>query len=593
MDVRAVIFDLDGTLVDTAPGIEAAVREALAEVLPGVEIPNLRDLIGPPLGEMLKQSLAGRADPVRIQEVIAAFRRRYNERFWKVCRPYPGAADVIRSLRDRGTATFVVTNKPLVPTRLILDHLGFYDQMTAVLSPDSRTPPFRSKAEALGFLVGQYGLDVSSAVLVGDSDEDARAARACGMRFAAATYGYGRISGAGSQADFEIAGLTGLLEMLKGADESPPPPRGRNARGVTQMNREIFDELFVLEIANNHWGKVPRGLRIIDEYSRVVRFNNVRAAMKLQFRDVDHFIHKDFRQRNDIRYVQKTLATQMSKADYATLVEAIRRASCVTMATPFDEASVDLCLELGVQIIKIASSDLNDWMLIEKIATTRKPVMVSVGGSSLKDLDDLVTFFENRNIPLAINHCVSIYPTEDHDLQMNQIDFLKQRYPNHVIGFSTHERADWMSSIMIAYAKGARTFERHIDIEMDGVAVSPYCSLPHQVDTWFKSFKKAKAMCGPPGVQMRIPQTREVEYLNTLVRGVYARTDLKAGHVLSDDDVYLAVPLQKGQISCRELMRGEVVMNDCPKDSPIMIDMIDSPYRNNESLKATIMNRGI
>ena len=65
---------------------------------------------------------------------------------------------------------------------------------------------------------------------------------------------------------------------------------------------------------------------------------------------------------------------------------------------------------------------------------------------------------------------------------MNQIDFLRDRYPDHVIGFSTHEYHDWTSSMLIAYAKGARTFERHIDIERDGVTVSPYCSLPTQVD---------------------------------------------------------------------------------------------------------------
>ena len=58
-------------------------------------------------------------------------------------------------------------------------------------------------------------------------------------------------------------------------------------------------------------------------------------------------------------------------------------------------------------IIKIASSDMNDWVLIEKIASTRRPTIVSTGGASEKDLDDLVHFFEKRDIPLAMNHCVS------------------------------------------------------------------------------------------------------------------------------------------------------------------------------------------
>jgi sialic acid synthase SpsE len=359
------------------------------------------------------------------------------------------------------------------------------------------------------------------------------------------------------------------------------------------IDRDIFEELFVLEMANNHWGRVERGLKIVSTFAQVVRFNNVRAAIKLQFRDVDTFVHKDFARRTDIRYISKTVETRMPDEDFATLVKAIRQAGCIPMATPFDERSVDLCCQLGIPIIKIASSDLADWMLLEKIAKAKRPVIVSTGGSSLKDLDDLVTFFQNRNIPMAINHCVSLYPSEDRELEMNQIDFLRSRYPSHTIGFSTHEHSDWHSSMLIAYAKGARTFERHIDIEADGIAVSSYCSLPAQADTWFRAFHKAKEMCGAPGSQKRLSPAKEIQYLDSLVRGVYARRDLPEGHVLEDEDVYLAVPLLQGQISCRELMRGEVLTHALQADEAVMIDDIDSPYSSIPSLRQVIYSRGI
>jgi sialic acid synthase SpsE len=359
------------------------------------------------------------------------------------------------------------------------------------------------------------------------------------------------------------------------------------------IDRDIFEDLFVLEMANNHWGRVDRGLKIVNNFAQVVRFNNVRAAIKMQFRHVDSFIHRDFAARTDIRYIKKTVETKMADEQFAEMVKAIRKSSCIPMATPFDERSVDLCCELGIPIVKIASSDLNDWILLEKIAKTKKPVIVSTGGSSQKDLDDLVTFFTNRSIPLAINHCVSIYPSEDRQLEMNQIDFLRARYPNHTIGFSTHERSDWTSSILIAYAKGARTFERHIDVEADGIPVSPYCSTPEQADTWFKSFQKAKEMCGAPGTQKRIPPQEEIAYLDALVRGVYAANDLPEGHILQDSDVYLAIPLLQGQISCRELMNGEVLLQAIAKDRPVMIDHIDSPYSSIASLRNLIYRRGL
>jgi sialic acid synthase SpsE len=359
------------------------------------------------------------------------------------------------------------------------------------------------------------------------------------------------------------------------------------------IERDFFEDLFVLEMANNHLGSVERGLKIISAYTRVVRFNNVRAAIKLQFRDVDSFIHKDFRERTDIRYIKKTLDTRLRHDEIATLVQAIRQGACIPMATAFDEASVDLCVELGMPVLKVASADLNDWFLLEKIAKVRRPVIVSTGGCSLKDMDDLVTFFENRNIPLAINHCVAIYPTEDHELELNQVDFLRQRYPSHTIGFSTHEYHDWNTSIAIAYGKGARTFERHVDID-DGIAkVSPYCSLPAQIDEWFRTWNRVRSMCGAPGTQRRMIPEKEMRYLDSLIRGVYAKRDLPVGHILGEDDVYMAVPLQKQQLSCRELMRGQVIIKACKADAPITVDSVDTPYAYSETMRARINDRGL
>lgn len=221
------------------------------------------------------------------------------------------------------------------------------------------------------------------------------------------------------------------------------------------ITRDIFEDLFVLEMTNNHLGQLQRGLEIIRQHSRIVRFNNIRAAIKLQFRDLDSFIHRKFRSRTDIRYIRRVTETKLSKEEYAVLIDAIRKSGCIPMATPFDEKSVDWCVEFGLPIIKIASADSTDWLLLEKIAKTRKPVIVSVGGTSQKDLDDMVMFFENRNIPLAINHCIAAYPHDDAECELNQIDYLRNRYPGHIMGYSSHEHSDWDTSIGIAYAKGA------------------------------------------------------------------------------------------------------------------------------------------
>ena len=363
------------------------------------------------------------------------------------------------------------------------------------------------------------------------------------------------------------------------------------------VNSDIFSDLFVLEAANNHWGQVERGKKIIQQFGAIVRHNNIKAAIKFQIRDVVNFIHPSFKGNQEIRYIKKTEATRLSHEEYGQLAAATKQVGCIAMATPFDEASVDLCVELEFPLIKIASSDINDWPLLEKIAAARKPVIASSGGASAKALDDLVSFFAHRDIPLAVNHCVSLYPSEDHQLELNQIDYLKNRYPGLIIGLSSHEYHDWEASMYISYAKGARTWERHVDIEDDGIAVSPYCSLPNQIDTWFKAYNKVREMSGAPGSDRRILPPEEIKYLDALVRGVFAKVDLMPGTLIDHNNFnkyfYLAVPLQKGQISTREIINGIKIVNPVKRDSPVKIEMIDGPYSEIKELKKLILERGI
>lgn len=359
------------------------------------------------------------------------------------------------------------------------------------------------------------------------------------------------------------------------------------------MPNKIFEDLFVLELANNHWGKIGRGLKIIDDFGAVVRANGVNASIKLQFRDVDNFIHPDFRDRGDLRYIKKTIDTQLSWDQLRQMVDAVRASGMLTMVTPFDEASVDKCVEFGVDILKIASSDVRDKTLLRKIADAGKPVVASSGGADERHLDELVSFFAARHIPFALNHCVSLYPSEDRDLQLNQIDYLRARYPDITIGLSTHEHHDWQYSIMVAYAKGARTFERHVDIDMDGVPVSSYCTRPEQADIWFKAFNKAREICGGSGEARRVVPEGERRYLDALVRGVYARHPLAAGHRLTDADVFFAVPLLKGQISTREFTGGEVLKAGMLPNAPVYLDTINAEYGRDPALAALIADRGL
>lgn len=363
-----------------------------------------------------------------------------------------------------------------------------------------------------------------------------------------------------------------------------------------KKGKELLQDLFVLELANNHLGSIDRGKNIISQYSKVVRFNKIKAAIKLQIRDVDNFIHDDYKEDKKSRYITKTLLTKLSKDDYKQLSSKIISSGCIAMATPFDEKSVDTCVELEYPIIKIASSDANDWPLIEAIASKKIPTIVSTGGMSELDIDNISEYFNNRDIPLAINHCVSLYPSEDHELELDQIDYLKNRYINNIIGFSSHEYHNWTNSMIASYAKGARTWERHIDIDYDGVQVSKYNSLPDNIHEWFQAYLKAREICGGNSSSRRVISKKETVYLDELVRGIYLRKDLPEGTKISSANFNkyfkLAIPLLKGQLSCREIVNDTIILRDLHVNEPLKIDDIDSPYSKSENLRKIINNRG-
>ena len=215
---RDVLFDLDGTLVDSAPGIEAVSREALAEVAPGRTLPPLRPFIGPPIAGVLRRALPD-LGPAELDAVVAAFRARYDAGGWRTARPYPGAPEVLAALAGAGIRAFVVTNKPATPTGLIVEALGWRPLLAAAISPDSAAPRFADKAAVVAHLLAAWRVDPASAWLVGDAEDDRAAARAHGIRFVPALYGYGRVD-AGADAHLALRAPADLLPYLG----LPPAP---------------------------------------------------------------------------------------------------------------------------------------------------------------------------------------------------------------------------------------------------------------------------------------------------------------------------------------------------------------------------------
>lgn len=220
MSLQAVAFDLDGTLADSQPGVEAALRAAVDDVLPGADLSGLREAMGPPLPRMLEQLLPD--EPGAHAEVIAGFRRRYDEDGWRETRAFPGIPEALDALRDAGLALHVVTNKPARPTARILGLPAFAGRFGEAVSLDSADPPHADKRRALGRLLADLGTPPRAVAYVGDSEEDRDAARATSCAFVAVAWGYGRAALTADAGDVGVAEDPSQLPTLLLALERHP-----------------------------------------------------------------------------------------------------------------------------------------------------------------------------------------------------------------------------------------------------------------------------------------------------------------------------------------------------------------------------------
>jgi len=315
-----------------------------------------------------------------------------------------------------------------------------------------------------------------------------------------------------------------------------------------------FEKLFIFELANNHTGDLKHGISIIRQISAIARKYDFKFAFKLQYRDLNTFIHPDFKGRADVKYVKRFEETCLSPEALMALKEEICKAGFIPICTPFDEQSVGLIEKHGFSAIKIGSCSVTDWPLLERVAQTDLPVIVSTASATLEEIDQVVAFFEHRNKNFCIMHCVGEYPTQRDNLQLNQIDLLRGRYPGVAIGFSTHEEPDNTDSIRVAIAKGAKVFERHVAIESKQYPINAYSSLPGQIDRWLQAAQDTYRMEGVPEGRYQISE-KEKNDLRGLKRGVFAKVNLKKGERLSKDNVFYAIPCQAGQLVANDISK--------------------------------------
>lgn len=327
-------------------------------------------------------------------------------------------------------------------------------------------------------------------------------------------------------------------------------------------NKNLFNDLFIFEMANSHQGSAEHGIDIIKAMSRIARKYNIKAAVKLQYRNLDTFIHPDYRDRKDVKHIPRFMTTRLDYEQFTQLVETIHEEGLIAMSTPFDEDGVDWCMDQGIDIIKVASCSALDWPLLTRIALTQKPVIISTGGKSLSDIDKLYNFFTHKGCEFAFLHCIAEYPAPKEQVQLDFIDRMNRRYPEITIGYSGHEAPDNNIVPMLAIAKGAKLLERHVGLPTETIILNPYSMNPEQADKWVKSILEAKTICGMKKDDSKYISQEEIDSLRSLMRGVYLKKEIKKGEPIMLEDVFFAMPCGEKQMTSGDFTDGVIASKD-------------------------------
>lgn len=347
------------------------------------------------------------------------------------------------------------------------------------------------------------------------------------------------------------------------------------------MSYNFFKNLFIFEMANNHMGDLEHGLRIINEMHHICKdFPKFQFAFKFQYRDLESFIHPAYKNSTEFKYIKRFSETNLSSEQRKTLKDEAKKLGFITVCTAFDEKSVDLVEKHGYDIIKIASCSFTDWPLLERVVKTQMPIIASTAGVSLDDIDKVALFFENRNKNFCLLHCVAEYPTAKENLQLNQIDLLKNRYPDIPIGYSTHETPDNFESIKIAIAKGAQIFEKHVGIKTDKYSLNDYSATPEQVRQWLQAANDAFLMCGISSFDRYAGTEKERQDLQGLQRGVFAKRNIQKGEKIDLANTFFAIPNFKNQIIANQMSKyfEYIAQKDIKANEPIFKS--DVSFRN-------------
>ncbi len=315
------------------------------------------------------------------------------------------------------------------------------------------------------------------------------------------------------------------------------------ARELTVDGTRIHDggECYVIaEIGHNHQGDLEQCKQMFDVAKQCGA-----DAVKLQKRDNRALFTKamydsPYNHRNSYgaTYGEHRDKLEFGRPEYEELIRHAKAIGITFFSTAFDIPSADFLAELDMPAYKIASGDLINIPLLRHVAKIGKPMIISTGGAAMDDVVRAYRAIMPINPQLCILQCTSGYPAEFEELNLRVIQTFRERFPDVVIGLSSHDNGIAMAPV--AYVMGAGVVEKHFTLNRAAKGTDHAFSLtPEGLHRMVRDLRRAHQALGD-GVKRSYESEKSPLY--KMQKKLVAARDLPAGHVLTADDIAMKSP---------------------------------------------------
>lgn len=337
------------------------------------------------------------------------------------------------------------------------------------------------------------------------------------------------------------------------------------------------------EIGQNHNGSVDLAKLIVDLVARPVRdeASNIDLspmdAVKLTKRDLneelaDSQMNRPYNSPNSFgrTYGEHRAKLELSDEEHFEVYRHAKELGLDFVETLCSKGCLSLLKLFTPDRLKVASRDLTNLPLLEAMAETRIPIILSTGMAGKKELDEALDTITRYHSDIAILHCVSQYPTMPDNLNLRTITYLLRNYPQYTIGFSDHTIG--IAAPAVAVGMGARIIEKHVTIDRRMKGTDQQGSLgPDGVNRMVRDIRITERWLGRDDIYIE-PSVAAARV--KLERSIATRRDLPTGHVITDDDIHLLSPGDGFKWAEKDKVIGAVVTAPIARNEIIYPDHI-------------------